>query len=431
MERLRAIILRMLGKIGHILRLDMVYIAKGGFWTTLSFTVSTLTSIVTMIAFGNLLSKEAFGTYNYLLALGASLSFLTISGTSTAVMRSVSRGYENIIPYALKLYLKYNLFAVGIVLFTAIYYGYKGNYIFAGALAMLAIAYPIAEAFHLYANILTGRRKFNTLTKITSIINIFGAIITVTTLLLTNNVLVLIAVYSVMSLVPNIIIYIITVKKIPKVEPQPEQIEELRRTAFHVTGSSIIGIVASYIDKIALFQVAGPASLAIYGFALAGPDRLKSLVKNWTSIALPKLARNSLSQIRLVVYGRIGFSVFLGAFMALVYILLSPILFKLLLPQYLDSIIYSQVLSLALLVVPTTIYMGSIFASQNMLKATYLLNLGSQSMRIVLFIIGSWLWGIWGLVVAYLASHLINAIYSVIVWEIETRRLIKKNEQLF
>src|SRR3989344_513029 len=104
----------------------MVYLAKGGFWTTLSFIVSTLASIATMVAFGNLLPRENFGTYNYLLSLGASLSFLTLTGMGPAVMRAVARGHGNVVPTAVSFQLKFNLLAVATTLLAALYYGYKG-----------------------------------------------------------------------------------------------------------------------------------------------------------------------------------------------------------------------------------------------------------------------------------------------------------------
>lgn len=409
-------------------KLDMVYLAKGGFWTTLRFLIGLLASIVTMVAFGNLLPRETYGTYNYLLSLGASLSFFTLSGIGIAVTRAVARGHENIVPSALKLQIKYNLIAVLTVLSTSVYYAYKGNMLFSLSLAFLALAYPVSEAFHLYVHILTGKKRFDTITKITSITTVISAITTVTTLLLTHNILIMVAVYTTISLVPNIIAYHITTKNLDKTPPEQGQINEMRRTAFHITGAGIIGVIASYIDKIILFQVAGPSTLAVYGFALAGPERLKSLIKNWTAIALPRLAQSTLGEIRLVVYKRIGFSLIIGFALAFLYIIFAPLLFKIFLPYYLDSIRYSQILAINLIVVPATIFIGSVFASQNMLRATYLLSVGSQVLRIILFITLGWIWQIWGLIAASILSSFANGIYSIIIWEIEMRRLVKKHE---
>ncbi|MDO8424104.1 MAG: oligosaccharide flippase family protein [bacterium] len=411
----------------RLFKLDMVYLAKGGWWTTLSFLVGILASVITMIAFGNLLPRETYGTYNYLLSLGASLSFLTLTGIGAPVMRAVARGYESVVPTALRFQLKYNLLAVATILTAAAYYGYKGNALFAGSLAMLAFAYPIAEAFHIYAQVLTGKKRFDTLTKVTSAITLLGALITVAALLLTDNILILIGLYASMALLPKIIIYAFVTRHLDKTPPDPQQVREMKRTAFHLTYAGVIGVISSYIDKIILFQVAGPAALAVYGFAIAGPERLKSLIKNWMSIALPRLANKSLEQIRQIVYQRLTLSLAVGLSLTLFYWFSAPILFKIFLPRYLDAILYSQVLSLGLIVTPISVYIGSIFASQNMLRATYALNIGVPIVRIALYLVFVWLWQIWGLVAASLLSSTINAFYSIIIWEVEIRRLSKQN----
>ncbi len=406
-------------------RLDLSYLIKGGAWTSLSFVVGTLASLVTMVAFGNLLPRETFGTYNYLLSLGASLSFLTLSGVGPAVMRAVARGYENVVPTALRIELKWNLLAVATISAVAVYYGYRGNFLFCFSLLLLTLAYPVAEAFHIYKSVLTGQRRFKILTQITSVISIVGAFITVLVLFFTDNILILIGVYSLMTLVPNMIVYRLLARRIDQAKPDEEQIAEMRRSAFHFTGAGVIGVIASYIDKIVLFQAAGPSALAVYGFALAGPDRLKSLIKNWGSIALPRLAGKSLGQIRAVVYKHIGFSLLVGAGLSFIYWFAAPPLFKIFLPRYLDAIFYSQVMTLGLIVVPVSVYIGLIFTSQNMLKAMYTLNFGNHLARITLFVVFGYLWQTWGLVAASILSSLINAVYSLLIWEVEARRLIK------
>lgn len=427
MQILREKVSQALRSSERLLKLDVAYLIKGGWWTSLSFGISALASLVTMVAFGNWLPREAFGTYNYLLSLGASLSFLTLSGIGPAVMRAVARGYENVVPYALRLQLKYNLAASFLVFAIALYYGLKGNALFASSLLLLILAYPVAEAFHLYKNVLTARARFDLLTQITALVSVIGAFATVGILFLTDNIFLLILLYAFMSLVPNVFVYHLTKGK-NMTKPDDEQISELRRSSFHFTGAGLIGVIASYIDKILLFQVVGPAALAVYGFALAGPDRLKSLMKNWGSIALPRLAQKSLSQIRQIFYQRLALSLGVGTILALGYWAVAPILFKIFLPYYLDAIPYSQVLSLALITAPVSIYIGSIFSSQNMLKATYALNFGNHLARVILFVVLVYFWQTWGLVAATVASSFINAFYSLFVWEVEARRLILKNE---
>jgi O-antigen/teichoic acid export membrane protein len=426
MDNLRNKAYHLLRKSESFFKLDMVYLAKGGLWTTFSFSVGLIGSLATMIAFGNLLPRETYGIYTYLISLGSSLAFLTLTGTGPAVTRAVARGAESVVPEALRLQLRYNLLAIATVAAVASYYLFKGNGTFGVALFLLAVAYPVAEAFHIYANILTGRKRFDLLAKVTTLITLTGALTTVVTLLLTDNVLIIIGVFAFMSLVPKVFAYRWIARSLEKQEPDPEDVSEMRRTSFHITGAGIIGTIASYIDKIVLFQIAGPIALAVYGFAIAGPERLKSLMKNWLSIALPRLTENTLSEIRRVFYKRVVLSVLVGAMLAGFYILLAPQLFHWFLPKYADSVLYSQVYSLGLLVTPAVIYIANIFSAQNMLRAIYAQNLGNHLVRIVLFVVGAWLWQIWGLVIASIVSHAVNAVYGIAIWEWEMHRLVKK-----
>src|SRR3989344_1851820 len=119
MANLRNLAYRLLRRSETYTETDMVYVARGGFWTTLRFAIGMLTSVATIIAFGNLLPRENYGIYNYLLSLGASLSFLTLSGIGPAVVRSIARGFESVARYALRLQIKFNLIAVLVVLAAA------------------------------------------------------------------------------------------------------------------------------------------------------------------------------------------------------------------------------------------------------------------------------------------------------------------------
>lgn len=408
-----------------LFKVDMIYVTRGGFWTTLRFGVGIVASIATMLAFGNLVSKETYGTYNYLLSLAGTFGFLTLAGMGTGVIRAVARGYESVVPYALRAQLKYNLLAVAGVGAAAIYYGIKGNSSFSLSLGILALATPLAAAFHVYEAVLIGKKKFDTLTVITAFTSLGAAGATVITLFLTQNVVILVAVYGAMALLPNILAYRYIQKSLPVEEPSAEAISELKRTAFHLTGAGVISALAQYIDKIILFQVAGPIQLAVYGFATAGPERLKGLAKNWVSVALPRLAERSLSDIRKMFYRRIAFSLAIGVGLAGLYVIFSPLLFKFLLPQYLDAILYSQIYALGLILVPASVFIGFIFYGQNMLRAVYLNSLSSQITRIALFTILGWRYEIWGLIAAYLISLALSLLYSVIIWELEARRLSK------
>lgn len=421
-DKLRAVLYRIERRLG----IDAIYMTKGTFWTTFRFAIGTVTSMVTVVAFANLLSRESYGTYSYLLSLAGSLAFLSLSGTGTGVIRATARGHANVLPYAIRLQLRYNLLTVTAIAIAAIYYQANGNSTFAISLGILAIALPLASVYHTYESVFIGQKRFDILTAVTGATNVVATISTVVVLLLTDNLILIVSSYALVSVVPNLLAYIYVKRSVAKSEPEPEAIKELRRTAFHLTGAGIISTLAQYLDKIVLFQVAGPAALAIYGFSIAGPEKLKGLVKNWFSIALPRLTERSTEEIRQTFYKRILYSLAIGSGVTLVAILLAPVLFHLFLPRYLDAIPYSQVYSLGLIVIPAMVYVGSVFSGQNMLRAIYINSIGSQIIRIVLFLILGLKWQIWGLIAASIISYIISTIYCIIIWEIESRRLIRK-----
>lgn len=429
MQFLQDNVYRLLRRSEQTFKTDMVYIAKGGLWTGFRFGIGIIASAMTMIAFGNLLPKENYGTYSYLLSLASSLGFLTLSGIGPATTRAVAQGKENLIRHALRLQLQYNLLAVATIGAAAIYYGAKGNALFALSLGILAVAVPMESAFHIYEHILIGRKRFGLLAVLTGLSTLGAAVATVIVLIFTDEVATLVGVYALMSLGPSLLLYYSVEKKLPLEKPDEKDLRELKHSAFHITGAGIVGAVAQYIDKIVLFQVAGPASLAIYGFAIAGPERLKSLAKNWIGISLPRLSEKSLADIRESFYKRIGLSLLAGLGMTLVYIVLAPILFKLFLPKYLDSIRYSQVYALGLILIPALVYIGNIFYSQNMIRAIYISSTGTQILRIILFLILGLLWQTWGLVMAYLSFQLLSVIFAIFIWERESRRLQKLSSE--
>src|SRR3989344_4903049 len=88
---------------------DMVYLAKGGFWITFGQSFSTLLSLVLIIAFANLLPKETYGTYRYILSLASIFNVFTLTGMNSAVARAVAIGHEGALRTSVKYQLKWNL----------------------------------------------------------------------------------------------------------------------------------------------------------------------------------------------------------------------------------------------------------------------------------------------------------------------------------
>ncbi len=407
-----------------IFKTDVIYFIKSGSWSAVSFAVGSVASLATMIVFGNLVSKETYGTYNYLLSLASSFSFLILT-SNTGVVRAVARNQENIIPYALAFQLRYNLLATGAIGLTGAYYLIHGNSMFAFSLFALAIAIPATAAYHTYEYILIGKKRFDILTVVTSLASVGSALATVLAVILTKSVEVLILTYCLSSIISNVWPYAYAKRLIDtSTAPSEEAVKELRRTSFHITFAGFFGAIAQYLDKILLFQVAGAANLAIYTFATAGPERLKGLIKNVFSVAMPKLTQRSPREIRSALYLRLLLSLGIGASAFVIYVLAAPILFKIFLPKYLAALPYSKFYALGLIAVPVSVYIGNIFAAQNMLRAIYLHGVGGHILRIALYVTLGLKWQMGGLIAASILNYSLNALYGVIIFELESRRIM-------
>ena len=75
-------------------RTDMVYLAKGGFWTGVKRVFGIPLGIGLSIALANLLTPEDFGVYKFVLAFAGIITAFSLTGMSTAVMQAVAQGYE-------------------------------------------------------------------------------------------------------------------------------------------------------------------------------------------------------------------------------------------------------------------------------------------------------------------------------------------------
>src|SRR3989344_6820392 len=83
-------------------KLDMVYLASGSFWITLSQAGSTIVSLVVLIAFANLLTQEDYGTYRYILALAGLLNIFSLTGMKSSVARAVAMGQDGALRAAVR-----------------------------------------------------------------------------------------------------------------------------------------------------------------------------------------------------------------------------------------------------------------------------------------------------------------------------------------
>jgi O-antigen/teichoic acid export membrane protein len=120
----------------------------------------------------------------------------------------------------------------------------------------------------------------------------------------------------------------------------------------HISAMNFFGTLANQLDKVLIFHYLGSAQLAIYSFAFAIPEQIKGSFKNLFGIALPKYASLPEDKLRKSIIDKTVKLTLISVCIVIAYILVSPFIYKLLFPKYLEAVFYSQIYVLGLISIP-------------------------------------------------------------------------------
>ncbi len=389
---------------------DMVYLVQGGFWLYLGNAITMAVSLGTAIAFANLLSPELYGNYKYILSVTGVLGALTLSGLGTAVTRSVARGYEGTLSHAFMLMVRWSPLISISAGVAAVYYISQGNLTLGISFVIAGFTLPFITATSLFRPFLVGKKQFFSASILGVIQNTLPAVATIAAVFLTSNVVILIGVYFISQTIVYGSLYLYIKNHLVTNNSIDSSFESLGK---HVSVMNFISAVAGRLDSILIFQLLGGTELAIFTFATTIPDQLRGSLKNISALAVPQFALRSKRELK-VTFIRKSLLIFvLTAALAALYALIAPYFFAFALPQYVDSIIYSQVYSLSII---TSLVLASAYLdSQIAIKEKYFMNIASAFTMIVTSVIGILFFGLWGAIVARVVSRIIISLLASIV----------------
>ncbi|MDP2641680.1 MAG: oligosaccharide flippase family protein [bacterium] len=419
MQNLRNKTYQALRASGNFLKTDMIYLTKGGLWLSLGQGVAILSGFLLSITFANLFPKESFGTYKFILSATAILGIFSFTGLNTSIVQSIARGFGGSLRQGFRINLKWSIgvFLGGLAL--SIYYYINDNTLLSLSFLLAGILSPLTTSGSLYGAYLLGKKDFRRSSLYGMIRNIVPAIALILGLIISQSLPVIIIVYFVVGAIVPLFFYWRTLRTYRNENTKEDP--ELITYGGHLSAMDVIGKIASYLDKILIFHYLGAAPLAIYAFAVAPVEQLQGGKKILATLILPKISGRSFEELQesgprkallLTVYA-------LG--LAFLWIVLAPYFYKFFFPQYLDSVLYSQVYALTLLAVSGTIFNETLQAHKKK-RELYLHRTITPVIQIVLFFILLPSFGLMGLVVThvivrsfsgllsyYLVKHPINA----------------------
>ncbi len=382
---------------------NISYITSGGAWILFGKGSSLIASLAIMFIFANFLPKEVYGSYKYILSFFAIASLATMPGINTVLTRAVARGSESTFFNAEKEKLRWSFIGVIFLLIIGVYYFTKGNVALGGSFLISSMFLPLRRLVELFPYVWQGRKDFKTQNILESISFVIPAAILVTTLILTEKLVVVVFSYFASYTLVRGVVYLYTRGTIKKTSSDEDSLVFGK----HLTFIQILQNVASQVDKVILWHFAGPIYVAVFAFAQMPIQQLKEFIPI-QQLALPKLSTKSLPEMRGVLMPKfwIMFSVVIPAVAILIFI--SPYVYNVLFPAYTESVKYFQVLLLGLILMPFSL-LNTVFLTELRTKELYKIRTVSPLIKIGLYAILTPTMGIWGIVYATLAGQLLDA----------------------
>ncbi len=405
---------------------DAKYLASGGFWVTLAQIVGLPITFLISLAYANLLPKEIYGNYRYIISFVNAVSIFTLPGMDTAITRAVARGYDGTFRKG-GMYIFFSSFCITLLcLGASAFYLFNHNKTLGFAFIVVAFLIPLVEGLGNWKAYLNGKAKFreksiyNITTKSIYGIAMLGTIgiINYKNLSLAPGTALLIAAFFASQGIPNIYYYFKLFRRVaPDAAVEPGSVQY----GFKLVSSNGLTSISTYLDGILLFHFLGAAPLAVYSFAIAIPEQVKTFFTTLGTVVFPKLAvhyneKNGHLKIKSTLPQKILRASFFSIIAVLLYLLLAPFIYHIFFPSYLDSVRFSQIFALSLLFIPASIFSDALNAEGN-IKKIYTYKTIAPISQIALLVILIPPYGIWGAVWGRVLGRFINYLLLLLLFK--------------
>ncbi len=389
------------------LKTDMTYVARGSFWIMAGKAGTFSISLLLLAAFSNFVSKEVYGTYQYITSLAALFTVFSLPGINTALVRSVAGKKEGTLRLAVKAKLKFSLLGSLILFGISLWYLGKGNTELGVPMLIGATFFPFHRTFNVFGSFWQGKQKFNLRSKYSVLSAFLSAMMLVPVIYLTESPLLIISAFFLSHSLFDGLFLKITLNSVSNADIDGSAVLYGK----HLSAMGALGSIVQHLDRIILWHFLGPVEVAVYSFGYLPVSKIKQLCPV-SALSLPKLSGKSMKNIKpgIILKFIKLFIIMIPAVAAIVFA--APHIYSLIFPGYEDSIPYFRVLSLLLLLTPFQLLHSALTAGKKQ-KELYIINLTVPAIKIILFIIFVPMFQIWGLVYSLLITSTISGIMTL------------------
>ncbi len=386
----------------------MIHLTKGGFWLLFGYISQTVTGLILMVAFTNLTSKETYGTYQFIMAGAGIITGFTLSGMGTAISRAVAKGSDGALPYGFQKQFLWNMGVIIAGTIAGAYYFIVGKPDLGIAFLMVGVFEALLSGLSLYKPFLVGKELFKENVTIGIWRKSIPIVVILIALFLTDNPIILVFAYYISSTISTALMYLLVRQRYPA-PPAPDP--ELLNLSKHLSVVGLATRITANVDKMLIFYFLGPVQVAVYTLALFPVTHVENLFSLVGQLVLPRFVRQELPAIKKDLFRKVWIF-FCAITVAVVgYILIAKYVFGLFFPAYPEAILLTQVAMLSMLVKPRSLFEQA-FTAHNMKRSLYIYRISSAVIKVVLLIILIPMYGLWGAVWAFLATHVYSSILS-------------------
>ncbi|PIT92574.1 MAG: hypothetical protein COU08_01775 [Candidatus Harrisonbacteria bacterium CG10_big_fil_rev_8_21_14_0_10_42_17] len=383
-------------KVETFFGINLDYILRGGSWLGLDQVVSIIISLGLIYVFGNFLDKEVFGTYRYVLSFFGILTIATLPNMNIALITSVSRGFEGMLRKALKTRVVWGLWGTFASISIAAWNFGNGETMLGYAFLLVAAFIPFSDSLNIFTAFMKGRKLFKEQTIYSIVIRIVSAATLIGVVFFSNNLLLLLLAFFLPYVIMRVIIYFRVVKKF---KPNDKKDPTVISYGKHLSFIQVMNVIINYLDNILIFHFLGPVALAGYTIALAPIKKGEQAFSIIPDLALPKFSERNLKDTKIHLMKKMLKAMAVITLGVVMYIIFIPYAFRIVLPQYTESIFYSQILSLVLLSLPFGL-VYTLLQAHAKKSELYEYNVAIRIIQLTLTIVFVTLYGVIGAVIA-------------------------------
>ena len=404
-------------KFSNLVRLDVDYFISGGLWLTLSILFAGLGGIALSSLFARLWPKDVYGQYSFLVSALSFLSIFSLTGMQEAVFQGSIENKDGIFKEAARRVFVASILGTVILVLGSIYFYSRDNPNLALAVLLSSIAFPFSALGGLSVSFYKGKKNFRLVAIMSIGANLFSILMTAVALIWFRS-FVVVALFSTWSTAFINILLVFKTLKDPKNNISDRK---LLKYGFFASLTGFIWQGLDYADRFFIPLLLGFEKFAIYSFSIFIPNQIQAFFKSLVTLGQPKITEISDRNIKKALVTKSLYLEFLILIIVILYFFASPYVYRVLYPDYEESIFLSQLFAFSLLYYPSNLF-GTYLTKKRLIRESVIGTLVFAVFSFGSLLLFIYLWGLIGAVISKIFSRILQVVITQFIFFRELRK---------